>query len=235
MTILAVMAFILSCVSLGWNVMTYLEKQRIEAAEKAKRADLRLTLHRGNNRAEYYPVGGHMKPCPVSFSIAVENLGKAKADDVVVTVDLPAWVHGAKPEVYTYPAAQPDGSWQVVALESNETNLPFKMTGQGEVAYAALPRPMYVGVPQEVGLVTVLAPAGSHRFDWRIESSAGIVVSDDKTAIYITLHDTAVGHTAVKWDPQSGADRANCPECQRLANMTPEQIAAILQQFSQHM
>jgi hypothetical protein len=210
-------------VSLVFSVWVWVQKQRADRAEKEKRAKLVLSSD-GRRIIDYWPVGGHAKPeGVVSFPFTIENEGNAKAENVIVRIDLPRSAE-PRPARIIHRIRNVDGNSEFVTAESKSTHIEFEPMsllkgGRGNVGTVELSRPVYVeSLPREIGVATVNVPTGVHRIDWRIESSAGVVESTDETAIYLNIHAAARGHKPVAWNREAGHDRDSCPECVQLAD-----------------
>jgi hypothetical protein len=144
-----------------------------------------------------------------------------------VRFGLPDWVHSVR-----YVAeATPDGTPHVTIQQLRPNDLQFEIGSPpefgearcSEVATVLVTRPVYPGQPWKLGMITVNMPAGTHRFPWVIDSDAGRIVSDDATALSITVHDTAHLHDDVRWSAlQGGTD--TCKFCQDTRDMNPSQI-----------
>lgn len=182
-----------------------------EQAERKKSARLAITLW-DQTSVEFFPIGGHRRPgSPVSFSLYVSNAGDAKASDVVATVALPQWAHPMQQGLKAAePLNQPVERLSVPGEPDNEIRFAYDIFGSrtAEVGRIELRRPVYPEhYPQKLGLVVIFIPEGRHRFDWIVEASSGRTESDDGSAIYITVNDTALGHdpipAAASADPSS--------------------------------
>ncbi len=191
----------------SWNVATWRIARREQTAERAKHSD--LNYHIGWPQCA--GVLSDWRPSKAGnrhgVSVFVENMGDKKAEDVRVQVYLPGWMHGAElPEHFEF--------YRGTELKFNSAGL---RRNAHEGASVLLSRPVYPEQPQSLGLAVVMAPAGTHRIDWLIEASDGVKESTERTALYLTIHDVAVGHSPIEWGSGDNPARAGCPECVRLA------------------
>ncbi|HZO93277.1 MAG TPA: hypothetical protein VFB22_05865 [Candidatus Baltobacteraceae bacterium] len=210
---------VIAAIALTFTVTTWSIKRADEIKEKKKRAVLAVTTS-SEGVLEFYPIGGHGDPrAPTMFWIYVENKGDAKAEHVVVTFELPPWVHPGTPREFGYPKTNQDGTTEWTQIERDDSeDIKFKIGGTrkggSHSAEIVLPRPIYPEQKQQIGLVIVDARAGEHRFDWSIESSAGHFASDDATAVYIKINATAVGHDDIPFAELREPDGRRCSACE---------------------
>lgn len=219
-------ALVLAAIALTFTVTTWTIKRREEIDEKKKRAALAVTSS-SEGTLEFYPIGGHRDPrAPSMFWIYVENTGNAKAEHVEVTFELPPWLHPGTPRSYGFPQLKADGTTEWVTIERDASeDVKFKISGTrsggNHAAVVVLPRPIYPGQKQQIGLVIVDAPDGKHRFDWNIESSAGRFESDIANAVYIRNNRTAVGHDDIPWAELQDPEGRKCSNCEADGKSAP--------------
>lgn len=236
---IAILALIIACFSLSWNVGSWFFKRKEETAEKAKRPVLAVTLGNGTTTTEFYPIGGHAKQgVPISFTLLVENTGDAKAEHVVVTLELPGWAHPARLDPIRVPTHKPDNAVEWIELDDrNRDVIEFRTTGfrrrtgSGDVAMIVLPRPIYPAQRQEIGSVVITAPFDEpQRIDWIIESSGDETSSMETSAIYVTTHKTAVNHDPVGWQ-QVRDGTAICSYCQLAEQLGAAEVMRRLHEY----
>jgi hypothetical protein len=206
-------------------------REEREDADRDKRPSLAVTLY-GTKGTEFYPVGGHRDPsATVEFDVYVENTGEARAEDVVVQFGLPSWVHSAR---YAVETDSTTGKGRIAMRQAGPNDLRFEFGSPkgvdacSEVAMVTVARPVYPGQPWRLGTAAVNMPTGTHRFPWVVDSSAGRTISDDATALSITIHETAKWHDELPWEALQ-AGTVTCRFCATIQHMKPSEVWSYIQ------
>jgi len=216
----AYVALGVSLLSLALAFVLAVQKWRSDAKGRSAQAKPFLTL--GNDRLtnEYWPVSGHRlhNGNPVDVVFYAGNGGDPKAEDVIVRVELPQWVHPLPRSPKQIPVPGKFGVEWVTGEADTSEDLSFKTHSNSsgrsvQTSEVRMSRPLYPGQQQQVGIGHLSMPEGTHRIDWRIESSAGIVESDEDTCLSVIIHDTAVGHTPLTRHDEDYNLINDCPKC----------------------
>jgi hypothetical protein len=193
-----------------------------EMAEYARKPQLQVVLEDGN-AADFRPAGGHRTPnAAVAFTAYVVNTGDAPATNVVVRIGLANDARQVLLPEKKAMVAGDDGARAWIAVDDlSEAQLVFGPHDgppalARDMAVAALRRPLLPHQPRRLGTIAVIAPAGTHRFPWAVESSAGAFRSNVDTALCVTVHDAAEGHDPIA-DAARPADA--CSRCRALAKL----------------